>query len=65
MVMRSDVLSGFETVSPREGQEKELVSLGWMGHGLGRDGECLWGKWGRCYLEEEAGDLVSGHMGLP
>lgn len=41
MVMRSDVLSGFETVAPREGQEEELVRLGWMGHGLGRDGECF------------------------
>lgn len=57
MVMRSDVLFGFEAVSRRE----ELVRLGWTGEGWGM---FLW-KWGWCYLEEEAGDMDSGHMGLP
>lgn len=35
------MLSGIETLALREEQEEEMVTLGWMGHGLGQDGECF------------------------
>lgn len=49
MVMRSDVLSGFESVALRKGQEEELVRLGGMGNVFVKVGMMLFGGGSRGY----------------